>query len=432
MKLTGTFIVPLAAFLSLAMLTACSNDTVDVTSLVEKAVTENAEGAVSLEDTTLYGDLMNARFVGAHTAYITMYDSNISEEENIYTYSATSNTLTFTLRKIAAPDGSGLMLTQDEYISWWSSDGFRLSSIITEDVTSWYRTETFTVTATDDTIYTFTNKTSYTVSAGETSAVTTTSGKSTSSDSTETTLFSDVTGCTEIESEYSASEFTNVVTVNAPYTGYPLELVGATVGESVSAIGSDDEDTQEAIKEREAVFELRYAALSANDWALVQAAFSPYSFSYEKNKTVTESSISGDESYEYQDVTYDYYLTQQYTVPETAVFIYGDDDTATEKTIAAFTGLRGLVSTVSDGETQAMYETINAETTAETLTFAPVSEAYDAESDTETISASYSLHEKGDKATLTLSFETKDGFTVSGKTITLEFSPITSGLMIID
>ena len=168
------------------------------------------------------------------------------------------------------------VLTQDEYISWWKSDKFRLSSIIKEDVSNWYQTEMFTVTATDGTVYTFTNKTNYTVSDGETTSV----------------------------------------------------------------------------KEREEIFDLLYNKYSANDWELVKAEFKPYLFSYEKNKTVTESYIGEDNSFKKMDVTYDYYLTQHYSVPKNAIFLYGDDASAAEKTIAVFTGLRGQVSTVSAGKTQ--------------------------------------------------------------------------------
>ena len=168
------------------------------------------------------------------------------------------------------------VLTQDEYISWWKSDKFRLSSIIKEDVSNWYQTEMFTVTATDGTVYTFTNKTNYTVSDGETTSV----------------------------------------------------------------------------KEREEIFDLLYNKYSANDWELVKAEFKPYLFSYEKNKTVTESYIGEDNSFKKMDVTYDYYLTQHYSVPKNAIFLYGDDSSAAEKTIAVFTGLRGQVSTVSAGKTQ--------------------------------------------------------------------------------
>lgn len=431
MKLTRTFILSLAISLSFAMLVACSNDTEDESSPKKEPIVPSAEQTISLEDTSLLGELMYARFVGAHTAYITMYDSSVSKEENLYTYSATADTLTLTLRKIASPDGSGVMLTQDEYISWWKSDNFRLSNIIKEDISSWFQTETFTVTATDGTVYTFTNKTNYTVNDGETTSFTTTSAKSKTSGGSESALFSDVSGYAVIESEYSASEFTNVVTVNVNSTGYQLKLVGAAVGESVSGIGSEDEDTQKAIKEREEVFDLLYNKYSANDWALVKAEFKPYLFSYEKNKTVTESYIGENDNFETMDVTYDYYLTQHYSAPENAIFLYGDDVSETEMTIAVFSGLRGSVSTVSAGETKAIYETIPAATTSESLTFVDTSLTNNGET-VETISARYSLHEDGDNTTLTLNFETKAGFAVSGKTITMKYSPVCGGLMLTD
>ena len=451
MKLIRTFIIPLAAFLSLAMLTACSNDGNDSNSPASEST------AVSLEDTTLYGDLMNARFVGAHTAYVTMHDSLLSDEENLYTYSATADTLTLTLRKIAAPDGSGKLVTQDGYISYWKSEDFKYANIITEDVANWYRTETFTVTAADNTVYKFTNKTTYTRSGDETSSVMMTSGTSKSSSGTETTLFNDVSGYTEIESKYSSSEFTNVVTVHvyevttttvneeesasvAPYTGYPLELGTATVGKSESAVGSDDTDIAAKINEREEIFVSRYEELSANDWAMVKAEFMPRTYRYEKNKTITKSALKEDGTYEDYDVTYDYYLTQQYTSAETSIFMYTPDAAAELEqftgNVAVFKGFSGSIFSVENGSTTEIYHSDIVDTSTKTMTFFEVIESDDEESaepdDTpvKTITATYSVIEKGNASTLTLAFETKEGFTVSGMTITLDYSPVEEGLMI--
>ncbi|WP_294431249.1 hypothetical protein [uncultured Treponema sp.] len=450
MKLTRTIIKSLTAIClipALAVLTACSNDSDD----------ENDKTpAVSLEGTSLYGSLLDARFVGAHTAYITMHGSILSEDENLYTYQATPTTLTFQMQKICAPDGSGRLVTENDYIGYWNSKDFRFAHIITNDITSWYESETLTCTATDGTVYTFINKTSYTKTGDETTSVMTTNGKIKANNGIESPLFEEVPGYTEFESEYSASEFTNVVSVHvykittniedeeevvniAPYTGYPIELVGAAIGETKTTLGSDDAATQEEIEEQQAIFDSRYNELSANDWAIVKSAFKPYSFSYEKNKTVTESYINDDDTYNHEDVTYDYYLTQHYSVPENAIFIYGDDASAAEKTIATFSGLRGMVSTVDANEKVTIYDTIDAATTADTLIFTAVpanDEDDESESDTyvdiETISANYVLDENGDKTTLTITFETKTGFTVSDKTITMEYSPVTDGLMISD
>ena len=70
MKLTRTFILSLAISLSLAMLVACSNDTVDEASPKEEPIAPSTEKSISLEDTNLYGELMHARFVGAHPGRI--------------------------------------------------------------------------------------------------------------------------------------------------------------------------------------------------------------------------------------------------------------------------------------------------------------------------------------------------------------------------
>lgn len=451
MKLIRTFIIALAAFLSLAMITACSNDSDDSIS----PAPENM--AVSLEDTTVYGDLMNARFVGAHTAYVTMHDSLLSDEENLYSYSATSDTVTLQMQKIAAPDGSGKLVTQAGYIGYWESEDFKYANIITDDVANWYQTETFTVTTAEDTVYTFTNKTTYTRSGDETSSVMMTSGKSKSSSGTETTLFSDLSGYTEIESKYSASEFTNVVTVHvykvtttieneeesvsiAPYTGYPFSFVGATVGKSESAVGSDDTDIAAKINEREEIFVSRYEELSANDWAMVKAEFMPRTYRYEKNKTVTKFALKEDGTYEHYNVTYDYYLTQQYTSAETSIFMYAPDDVADlaqfTGNAAVFKGFTGSISFVKNGSTTESYHSESVDTSTKKMTFFEVIESDEEESvdsdDTlaKTITATYRVNENGNATTLTLAFETKQGFTVSGKTITLDYSPVEEGLMI--
>ena len=46
------------------------------------------------------------------------------------------------------------------------------------------------------------------------------------------------------------------------------------------------------------------------------------------------------------------------------------------------------------------------------------------------ISATYNVNENGNATTFTLAFETKDGFTVSGMTIKLDYCPVEEGLMI--
>lgn len=447
MKLIRTFIASVTTAIALVTFAACSHD----------SDSENTQVQVSFEGTFLYGSLLDVNFVGAHTAYVSMHDSLLSDEENLYSYTATSDTVTLQMQKIAAPDGSGKLVTQAGYIGYWESEDFKYANIITDDVTSWYQTETFTVTTADDTVYTFTNKTTYTRSGDETSSVMMTSGTSKSSSGTETTLFSDLSGYTDIESKYSASEFTNVVTVHvykvtttieneeksvsiAPYTGYPFSLVGASVGKSESAVGSDDADTQEDINLRKEFFASRYEELSANDWAMVKAEFMPRTYRYEKNKTVTKSALKEDGTYEHYNVTYDYYLTQQYTSAETSIFMYAPDDVADlaqfTGNAAVFKGFTGSISFVKNGSTTESYHSESVDTSTKKMTFFEVIESDEEESadsdDTlaKTITATYSVNENGNATTLTLAFETKQGFTVSGKTITLEYSPVEEGLMI--
>ena len=445
MKLTRTFIASVTAAITLFTFASCSND----------IGTENPP--ISLEGTSLYGSLLDVRFVGARTAYVTMHDSLISDKENLYSYSATSEILTLQMQKIAAPDGSGKLVTQNGYISYWESEDFKYANIITDDVANWYQTKTFTVTDADDTVYTFTNKTTYVRNGDETSSVLTTSGISKVSGGTETTLFSDLSGYTEIESKYSASEFTNVVTVHVyevttktvdeeeeinivPYTGYPLELGTATVGKSESAFGSDDVDTAAKIKECEEIFTSRYEELSANDWAIVKAEFMPRTYRYEKNKTVTKSALNEDGTYEQYKITYDYYLTQQYTSTDTSIFMYTPDDAVDlaqfTGNVAIFKGFTGSIYFVINGSTTESYYSESVDTSTKKITFFEVIESDEEESSEsdetleKTISATYNVNENGNATTFTLAFETKDGFTVSGMTIKLDYCPVEEGLMI--
>ena len=442
-----------ASTLALLALAACSNETIDIAQKVDDALTEkqqaNADRAVSLEGKTLFGEVMKARFEGAHRAYVTMFDSRLSEDENLYAYSATPSTLTLQLQKISAPDGSGTLLSKGDYIAFWNAESFK-QSYITKDLDSWYVTQTTTVTASDGTVYTYTNKTAYAVSESGTTITQTTSGtsKESASDS-ETALFTDLAGYTEFESDYSASEFTHVVTVTvykatsaetddensvATYEDYAQSFVGATLGESETAYGSTDTDTAEKIKLQETLFEQRYDELSADDWFMVRAAFKPYSYTYAMNADITESYINDDGEISKESTSYDYVLTQHYTSFETAIFINTLAAVPNGLGAALFgCGYGGNLYFIV-GSDEYEWHMAGIDTKEKTITFYEItSGSEDDENSTDdteadTITAAYALSENGDDTVLTLTFESAKGSPISGQTINLKYYAVEAGL----
>lgn len=450
MKHTNTVMLALFLF----ALASCSNDTVDVAQEVENAKNSIADRAVSLEGKSLYGSYMKARFEGSHCAYITMFDSRLSEDENLYTYSATPSTLTLQMQKICAPDGSGLLVTQEGYIGYWNSESFR-RSYITEGISDYYITKTTTVNASDGTVYTYTNKTSCS-SSGITQ---TTSGTSKASGGTESPLFTDLAGYTAIESDYSSSEFTTVVTVTVyketttdgtttteADSAYALSLAGATLSEGSAVYGSTDSDIAEQISNAQTAFEARYKELSANDWYMVKATFKPYSYTYDTNAAITESYINDDDSITEESVIYDYVLTQHYTNFETAVFLNPLAATSGATGAALFGyGYDGNLYFISDSDSSEYeWRMESIDTNAKTITFYEItggseddeSSTDDNEDDenstdnteSDTITARYTLIENGDSSTLTLIFESAESSPVSGETITLKYYPLGIGL----
>ena len=431
MKHTNTVILALFLF----ALASCSNDTLDVAQEVENSKNSIADRAVSLEGKSLYGSYMKARFEGSHRAYVTMFNSRLSEDENLYTYSATPATLTLQMQKICAPDGSGLLVTQEGYIGYWNSESFK-QSYITEGISDYYTTKTTTITASDGTVYKYTNKTAYNSSGIKR----TTSGTSKASGGTESPLFTDLAGYTVIESDYSSSEFTTVVTVTVyketttdgtttseADSAYALSLAGATLSEGSMVYGATDVTTTEQLEQltvAQTVFEQRYNELSANDWYMVKAAFKPYSYTYDTNAAITESYINDDDSITEESVIYDYVLTQHYTNFETAVFV--NPFVATSGAMGAVLfgySYDGNLYFKSDDGNEYEWKLTSVDTKKNKITFHEF-----ISSDEESIDATYKFIENGDNSSLTLVFETKNSSILSAETIVLNFYPIEIGL----
>ena len=430
MKHTNTVMLALFLF----ALASCSNDTLDVAQEVENSKNSIADRAVSLEGKSLYGSYMKARFEGSHRAYVTMFNSRLSEDENLYTYSATPATLTLQMQKICAPDGSGLLVTQEGYIGYWNSESFK-QSYITEGISDYYTTKTTTITASDGTVYKYTNKTSCSSSGIKR----TTSGTSKASGGTESPLFTDLEGYTVIESDYSSSEFTTVVTVTVyketttdgtttseADSAYALSLAGATLSEGSTVYGAtdDDDDTAEQLTVAQTVFEQRYNELSANDWYMVKAAFKPYSYTYDTNAAITESYINDDDSITEESVIYDYVLTQHYTNFETAVFV--NPFVATSGAMGAVLfgySYDGNLYFKSDDGNEYEWKLTSVDTKKNKITFHEF-----ISSEEESIDATYKFIENGDNSSLTLVFETKNSSILSAETIVLNYYPIEIGL----
>lgn len=442
MKHTNTVMLALFLF----ALASCSNDTLDVAQEVENSKNSIADRAVSLEGKSLYGSYMKARFEGSHRAYVTMFNSRLSEDENLYTYSATPATLTLQMQKICAPDGSGLLVTQEGYIGYWNSESFK-QSYITEGISNYYTTKTTTVTASDGTVYTYTNKTAYNSSGIKRTTKRTTSGTSKASGGTESPLFTDLEGYTVIESDYSSSEFTTVVTVTVyketttdgtteADSAYALSLAGATLSEGSMVYGATKETTTEQLTVAQTVFEQRYNELSANDWYMVKAAFKPYSYTYDTNAAITESYINDDDSITEESVIYDYVLTQHYTNFETAVFV--NPFAATSGAMGAVLfgySYDGNLYFKSDDGNEYEWKLTSVDTKKNKITFHEfISSDEDTdennidESEEESIDATYKFIENGDNSSLTLVFETKNSSILSAETIVLNFYPIEIGL----
>ena len=443
MKHTNTVMLALFLF----ALASCSNDTLDVAQEVENSKNSIADRAVSLEGKSLYGSYMKARFEGSHRAYVTMFNSRLSEDENLYTYSATPATLTLQMQKICAPDGSGLLVTQEGYIGYWNSESFK-QSYITEGISDYYTTKTTTITASDGTVYKYTNKTACSSSGIKR----TTSGTSKTSGGTESPLFTDLEGYTVIESDYSSSEFTTVVTVTVyketstdgtttteADSTYALSLAGATLSEGSMVYGATDVTTTEQLEQltvAQTVFEQRYNELSANDWYMVKAAFKPYSYTYDTNAAITESYINDDDSITEESVIYDYVLTQHYTNFETAVFV--NPFVATSGAMGAVLfgyGYDGNLYFKSDDGNEYEWQLTSVDTKKNKITFHEfISSDEDTdennidESEEESIDATYKFIENGDNSSLTLVFETKNSSILSAETIVLNFYPIEIGL----
>ena len=444
MKHTNTVMLALFLF----ALASCSNDTINIAQEVDDALTEtqqaNADRAVSLEGKSLYGSYMKARFEGAHRAYITMFDSRLSQDENLYTYSATPSTLTFQMQKICAPDGSGLLVTQESYIGYWNSESFK-QSYITEGISDYYITKISTVTASDGTVYTYTNKTSCSSSGIKLTTI----GTSKASDGTESPLFTELAGYTAIESDYSSSEFTTVVTVTVyketttdgtttteADSAYALSLAGATISEGSAVYSATDDATAEQLTDAQTVFEQRYNELSANDWYMVKAAFKPYSYTYAMNADITESYINDDGEISKESTSYDYVLTQHYTNFETAVFL--NPLAATSGAMGAVLfgyGYDGNMYFISDSdESEYEWRMESIDTNAKTITFYEITggseddENSTDDTEADAITAAYALSENGDDTVLTLTFESAKGSPISGQTINLKYYAVEAGL----
>lgn len=413
-------IIILALFAAMLCTLSCSDNNDDTSSPASSQ-------AVSLEGTMLRGQgssqIQRARFEGAHRVYVNMNDSGTNmnasgtsvisdSDENLYKYDATSSTIRMQVTKIQAPDGSGRLVDYDGYIAYWNSEDF-MNSYLTEELDNWYQSQEYEVYFEDGSWIHYVNKINYS-STGKTI---TTYAKKTKGE-TETQIFAEMPGFTYIQSEYGASEFTDIVTVkvyDADYNELPQygqTIVGASIME-VSGLSSDDPETKALIDERRDAFANKAIALRGPaDWQLVKAVFRPLLFSYEKNKTVTEYLVDNDtEELIPYEVQYDYYFTPHYAAFENSNFSYSSDDGIS----AGFTGFIGVI-TVPDSDKPLTVTSVDFE--EKYILF---------DQGGPNIYADYSLNENGDDTTFNLSFRNYDGY-LSGKTLSLKYDSTPFGM----
>lgn len=411
-------IIILALFAAMLCTVSCSDNNDDTSSPASSQ-------AVSLEGTMLRGQgsslIQSARFEGAHRVYLNMNasDSNASgnsviseNDENLYKYDATSSTIRMQVTKIQAPDGSGRLVDYDGYIAYWNSEDF-MNSYLTEELDKWYQSQEYEIFFGDGSWIHYVNKINY----SPTGITVTTYAKKTEGE-TETQIFAEMPGFTYIQSEYGASEFTDIVTVkvyDADFNELPQygqTIVGASIMEG-SSLSSDDPETKALIDERRDAFDDMASALRGPaDWQLVKAVFRPLLFSYEKNKTVTEYLVDNDtEELIPYEVQYDYYFTPHYAAFENSNFSYSSDDGIS----AGFTGFIGVIS-VPDSDKPLTVTSVDFE--EKYIVF---------DQGGPTIYADYSLNENGDNTTFNLSFRNYDGY-LSGKTLSLKYDSTPFGM----
>lgn len=424
----------------LTFFVACSNNDDDDSgsSGGGSSPSSNYSTAVSLEGTALTSSEFNIRFVGAKTAYVTMKNSRISDDENLYSYTATADTITLQLQKIASPTGSGGFLTKDEFKSLWESEEWEAYYIL-KDIKSLYQEEKRTITDDEDTVYTYKNKITYTISDGNETETRTTSGTKKTAEGVETSLFTGVPGYTDISSTYDASEFAYVTSVKVysdsdeEITEHAMSFKGAEVSDWENSYGSDDADAKANIKLKNQLFELTKADLSNDNWNLLEAMFKPISFSYKKDYTVSEGDEAG--------TKYDFYLTQRYTDFETALFANESEEGEIAYATALCYSMYGLALVAPTSESSSSPLSLaylsSTDSAGKILTFYSISSNGDSNPNPEnvslnTITASYTVSGSGEKTTVKLVFAEKADSSLSKKEFTLTYQPISYGMTLSD
>lgn len=390
---------------------------------------------ISLEGTALTSSGFNIRFVGAKTAYVTMKNSRISDTENLYSYTATADTITLQLQQIASPVEKGVFLSKDGFKSLWKSEEWNAYYIL-KDIKTLYQENKRTITDSEGTVYTYTNKITYNISSDDVTETKTTSGTKKAAAGETTTLFTGVAGYTEISSTYDGSAFAYVASVNVysdtgdKYTDYTTTITDATVSEWESSYGSDEEKAQANIDLKKKMFEQTYSDLSNNNWNLLDAMFKPITFTYQKNYTAFEKDSNGATT----EKKYDFYLTQRYTDFETAFFA---DETENYTALLCYS-MFGLAATVSTSESSpaiTLAYLSSADTVNKSLTFYSTTNGGDDNPDPENVSlikASYTVNGIGEGTTINLVFDENEGSTLSKVSMTLKYKPISYGMTLSD
>lgn len=390
------------ALSSFVALSACSNDSTDVASVVDDALAGVQEGDVSFEGESYFlMDKAQIRFVGAHTAYANLYMLNdVSDYEALCEYSATKDTLVLQVKKIPATAG-GELLTEEEFIFFWNSDDWR-REYIGYSRGSW-AADGFEIEST--TVKTEASK------SGDESSVTI----STSAEYRDSVVF------------WNPDEEDSVV-INDTIQfaeSFTAVIKNVKVENGKKTTTTVTRKYSEEVASRAMEFYNQYKMLSDNDWKIIHNAFLPFKFSYKRDGVVSETQLFDDDGKRVEiKMPYDLELTQHYTEVGNATF-YGK---ATDSSDFMFTYLSLSTGTINVGD-DLIYRYVGSDMKKQAFTFEEfkvVGSDEDREEESSgTIAAKYTVHENGDSTKIELSFETKKGFYVSGKTIECQYVPLT-------
>ena len=284
---------------SFALLSACSDDTTDVASVMDNALDEASLEYVSFEGQN-YNDaqlgLFRIRFVGAHTAYATVDAfKGVTDGEVLCEYSAVDDTMTLQVQKIPAYSG-GPLLSEQEFILFWNSDAWRKEVIGYHDGT-WAK-DGFEIETKD-------------VKIEKTGDVNGVSVALTVSDQLKDTV------TTWIDEEDGVTEVKDTIQV---FTGFTAVFKNVTIENGTKTTTTITRKYTEDVAEYAHEFYEKYKVLSDDNWRIVHNMFLPFTYSIMRDYSITvDLGIDGNK--DSVTLNYDLVLMQHYTELGNASFV---------------------------------------------------------------------------------------------------------------